>query len=71
MPDRMKALPGYAEGIRRRPWRHPVFGNREVWVSQRPFPRFYEAAQPDEAEARRRCNAAVDAVFTQIERARG
>lgn len=69
MPDRMKALPGYAEGIRRRPWRHPVYGNRDVWVNQRPFPRFYAAVQPDEATARRHVNAAVDKVFDAIERA--
>jgi hypothetical protein len=69
MPSRSKALPGYAEGIRRRPWRHPVFGGRETWVTQRPFPRFFEAVQPDEAAARRRCNAAVDTVFDLIERA--
>jgi len=69
MPDRFKALPGYAEGIRRRPWRHPVFGDRETWVTQKPFPRFYEAVQPDEAQARRKCVAAVDKVFDQIERA--
>src|SRR5215216_416477 len=46
-PDHMKALPGYAEGIRRRPWRHPVFGDRQVWVQQPPFPRFYQAVPPD------------------------
>ncbi|HEY3261846.1 MAG TPA: hypothetical protein VGJ95_16540, partial [Pseudonocardiaceae bacterium] len=25
LPDGMKALGGYAEGIRRRPWRHPAY----------------------------------------------
>jgi hypothetical protein len=69
MPSGSRALPGYAEGIRRRPWRHPVFGNREVWVTQQPFPRFYDAAKLDEVTMRRRCNAAVDKVFDQIERA--
>jgi hypothetical protein len=71
MPDQMKALPGYAEGIRRRPWRHPVRGNREVWVTQQPFPGkpFHTAAAVDEARARRACNDAVDRVFDQIERA--
>jgi hypothetical protein len=70
MPDHMKALPGYAEGIRRRPWRHPVFGDREMWVTQPKFPRFYEAVQPNEAAARRQVIEAVDAVFDQIARAR-
>jgi hypothetical protein len=69
MPNHMKALPGYAEGIRRRPWRHPVFGDTNVWRPQRPFPRFYEAVQPDEDEARRRVSQAVEAVLTKIARA--
>jgi hypothetical protein len=69
MPDGMKSLPGYAEGIRRRPWRHPVYGDRETWVSQQPFPRFYQAVQPDEAAARRACEEAVETVLQQIARA--
>jgi hypothetical protein len=35
---RPRTLPYYLEGRRKRAWRHPVFGNREVWVSQRPHP---------------------------------
>jgi len=70
MPDHMKALPGYAEGIRRRPWRHPVFGDREVWVQQPPFPRFYQAVQPDEAAAVQAVERAVLRVMNQIVRAR-
>jgi hypothetical protein len=70
MPNKMKALPGYAEGIRRRPWRHPVRGNRDVWVQQRPFPRFYAAiGDGDEVAARRACNEAIDKVFNAIGRA--
>jgi hypothetical protein len=70
MPDHMKSLPGYAEGVRRRPWRHPVYGNRDAWVTQQPFPRFYDAvAGGDEVAARRAVNQAVDKVFDQIERA--
>jgi hypothetical protein len=71
MPSGLKAVPGYAEGVRRRPWRHPVHGNRQVWVTQQPFPGqpFYTAAAVDELRARRACNQAVDRVFDQIERA--
>jgi hypothetical protein len=69
MPDGMKALPGYAEGIRRRPWRHPVHGDRETWVVQEPFPRFFAAVQPDEAAARRAATDAVDKVLNKIARA--
>jgi hypothetical protein len=71
MPSGMRALPGHAEGIRRRPWRHPVHGNRGRWVTQRPFPRFYAAVQPDEGRARRAVTAAIDKVYGEIERAHG
>jgi hypothetical protein len=69
MPSGSRALPTYAEGTKR-PWRHPVFGDREVWVTQQKFPRFYEAVQPNEAQARRQVIEAVDQVFDQIARAR-
>jgi hypothetical protein len=69
MPSGSKALPTHAEATKR-PWRHPVFGNRETWVTQRSFPQFYEAVQPNEAAARRACIKAVDAMFDQIARAR-
>jgi len=35
---RPRTLPYYMEGRRKRPWRHPVYGNRENWVTQRPHP---------------------------------
>lgn len=70
MPSGMRALPGYVEGIRRRPWRHPVFGNRDVWVQQPAWPRFFEAVRPDEAAAREACEQAVARVYEQIARAR-
>jgi hypothetical protein len=33
-----RTLPFYMEGRRKRKWRHPVFGNKEVWVEQSPHP---------------------------------
>jgi hypothetical protein len=33
-----RSLPYYMEGRRKRAWRHPVFGNREVWVQQEKHP---------------------------------
>ena len=33
-----RSLPHYMEGRRKRPWRHPVFGNKEVWVEQSSHP---------------------------------
>ena len=32
--ERPRTLPYYVEQRRKRPWRHPVFGNKEVWVQQ-------------------------------------
>jgi len=51
LPDYM-TLPLYMEGVkvsRRRDytrWRHPVYGNREVWAQQDAHPYFYQAARP-------------------------
>ena len=71
MPPGMGALPrhweGPAEGGR---WRHPVFGNREVWVGQESHPTFYRTIRPDEAQARREIEQVVDRIFAKIERAR-
>lgn len=69
MPNQAKSLPTLAEGTKR-PWRHPVHGDRDVWVQQRPFPRFYRAVRPNEAAARREVERAVETVFRQIVRAR-
>jgi hypothetical protein len=65
----MRALPTYAEGTKR-PWRHPIYGNRNAWASQRSFPRFYQAVKPDEAAARHAAERAVENIFKQIARAR-
>jgi hypothetical protein len=72
MPDQMRSLPSYAEGIRGRPWRHPVMGDRETWVTQEPFPRFYDAANEavDQADAVREIERVVGRIFDKIERAR-
>lgn len=43
-PDGAKALPKRLEGIGR--WRHPVYGNRDVWVNQEPHPFFYRTLLP-------------------------
>jgi hypothetical protein len=69
MPNRMKALPTYAEGTKPR-WRHPSWGNRDAWGQQRPFPRFYQAVQPDESRARAAVEQAVEAVLDKIAKAR-
>jgi hypothetical protein len=35
---RPRTLPFYMEGRRKREWRHPVFGSKDVWVGQKPKP---------------------------------
>ena len=40
MPQGERALPLYEEGSKA-PWRHPVWGNRDIWVSQRANPYFH------------------------------
>jgi hypothetical protein len=66
MPSGMGALPKSYEG--EKPWRHPVFGNPDVWVGQRPTPTFYPAVRPSEAEAVAKINAVVAGIFAKIER---
>lgn len=39
LPPDQKSLPALMDGGRT--WRHPVFGNREVWVTQQAAPWFY------------------------------
>lgn len=61
-------LPAYMEGDRPfHRWRHPVFGNTRVWVTQAPKPYFARAVRsvPDDAEdAARR---AIDFIADRIE----
>lgn len=47
--------------------RHPVYGNRRAWVSQRgPREVFYNALKPMEAEWKRACEQALDEVAREI-----
>lgn len=51
MPSGMRALPRYWEGTKPR-WRHPVFGDREVWVDQPARPIFDRTVEPFERPLR-------------------
>lgn len=68
MPTKQNNLPGYLDG---RPpferWRHPVFGNREVIVTQRPHPFFLKAIEPHQGAALRQVNEALDKVRRHLE----
>jgi hypothetical protein len=61
MPNRSKAVQSYMEGIKS-PWRHPVYGNREIWVKQEPNPYFYKVM----AGAGPRARLAVNRVLSQV-----
>ncbi len=61
MPPRSKAVQAYMEGIKPR-WRHPVYGNYEVWVQQPPNPYFYKVM----AAAGPRARVAVYRVLNQV-----
>jgi hypothetical protein len=64
MPTHMKALPAYMEGTKR-PWRHPVYGNRNAWVNQQPpHPYFYKVMRTAGPAAR----AVVDRTIRGIAR---
>jgi hypothetical protein len=67
MPSGMRALPRYFEG-EKLPWRHPVFGNRNAWVAQRPRRIFDAVVRPAEAKVVAAVNRARDEVARKLER---
>jgi hypothetical protein len=64
MPSHFKALPQYVEGAKPR-WRHPIFGNRQVWAQQPAQPYFYKVVAP---AAGPRSRVAVNYVLDGITR---
>lgn len=54
-------LPRYVEGLRRGPWRHPLFGNREVWFTQRRKPFLLRTVLPHKNQVR-------EAILDEFER---
>jgi len=62
MPSGQRALPAAMEGTKK--WRHPVFGDTDVWVQQEPHPYFYRTVRPMGVAAK----AAVNRVVNQITR---
>ncbi|MGW1000480.1 hypothetical protein [Streptomyces sp. NPDC002520] len=64
MPGHMKSLPSMVEGKKR--WRHPVFGNREVWVDQPKHPYFYNVVRAAGPLARRAVSKVLDDISKEI-----
>lgn len=65
MPTHEKALQSYMEGVKK-PWRHPVYGNRAVWVTQEPKPYFFRTVRPLGVASRVQVNRAIDRVAKKI-----
>jgi hypothetical protein len=60
-----KSLPLMLEGAK--PWRHPVYGDRENWVAQTSYPYFHEATALMGPAGRRAVERAMDIIERQIE----
>lgn len=68
MPPGMHNLPGYLEGAAPfERWRHPVYGNTDAWVTQRPHPYFYAIATHAEPRIKAAVGEAVESIRRQIE----
>jgi hypothetical protein len=65
MPSGQMALPLYMEGAKA-PWRHPVYGDRAVWVSQEAHPYFWRAVQLYGPASLRAVSRAVQLMSDQI-----
>lgn len=65
MPDSKRALQSYMEGTKK-PWRHPVFGNTDVWVTQQPHPYFYRVVRPLGAASRIAVNRVINRITRDI-----
>jgi hypothetical protein len=61
---RPRTIPYYYEGRRKRAWRHPVFGDREVWVEQKPHPFLGVTVAPHKQEF---ASAVVEALDEAIQ----
>jgi hypothetical protein len=64
MPSHMKSLPAMLEG--KKGFRHPVFGNRDVWVNQTPHPYFYTALRVAGPASRRAVSRVLDGISRDI-----
>lgn len=64
MPPGMRSLPAYVDGRGR--WRHPVFGNTNVWVGQRGEPWFVPTILKHTPQFRAAVQRAMDRVRDQI-----
>lgn len=64
MPAGKRKLPSYMEGRGR--WRHPVFGDRDRWVSQSGHPYFWRAVRPHIEDVRKTVIDVVERALSKI-----
>lgn len=69
MPSGLRGLPKAWEGEAGARWRHPTWGNRNVWVQQRPRPLFYGIVAPRAERAVRAVEEVANRVVAKLERA--
>lgn len=65
MPDGKKALPAYMEG-RKKPWRHPVYGNRDVWAAQPDHSFFFKTVEPMGRDVQKNMNAIAERIAKKL-----
>jgi hypothetical protein len=68
MPDHMGGVPRMYEGRER--WRHPSFGNRNRWVTQKSVPTFDRIVPRAAAGVRRRVNHMAEDIARDVAKGR-
>lgn len=63
---RYPSLPYYLNGLGRKPWRHPVFGNTEVWKTQYGKEVFFKTLEGYEDKWRAGIEKAMEATAREI-----
>lgn len=66
LPANLATMPKRLDSARG--WRHPVQGNREVWVKQLAGPWWWSAIEPNIKRFREEINKAIDRVTEKLER---
>jgi hypothetical protein len=66
MPSGMRSLPRYVEATKPR-WRHPVYGDRDVWVDQAAWPTATPVVEAHEPRVVAAVNRAADKVRRKLE----
>lgn len=66
LPESMRNLPRYLDNGSRRPWRHPIQGNRERWAQQEGQPWWWKTIEPHLKNVRQAASDAIEHVASKI-----